>query len=177
MALDEFVRPWMGAAYRHVPDRAPFDVLDFRHAGLRPGNRWNVRGERTLYLAGDRGVALAEFARHYEEEHAADPARSVQRRAVFRLGVRLDALLDLLDPAVLDQLPLADPPAAFLDIAVCRAVAGRVRATTAAQAIRVPSIAFLDDPQRWNLVVFLDKAPRDHKVWIRSVRRAGSFEV
>jgi hypothetical protein len=37
----------------------------------------------------------------------------------------------------------------------------------------VPSIAFLDDLTRWNLVVFLDKMPKETDSWITHVERVG----
>ena len=69
------------------------------------------------------------------------------------------------------------PRDVFLDRVVCRATAGFIRATTPAQAIRVPSVAFLDDPRRWVLVLFLEKLPPEPRSFIRSVRRVGIFDV
>jgi hypothetical protein len=42
------------------------------------------------------------------------------------------------------------------------------------QALLVPSVAFLDDQARWNLVLFLEKLPPDPSRFI-SVTRAGFF--
>ena len=67
MALDPLARPWSGAAFRHIPAGSPVGVLDFRFAGRSADNRWNAQGEPTVYLASDRGVALAELARHFHE--------------------------------------------------------------------------------------------------------------
>jgi len=58
--LDDLVAPWSGDALRHIPAGSPFDVLDFRFAGLGAENRWNDPGQPTLYLAGDAGVAEIE---------------------------------------------------------------------------------------------------------------------
>jgi hypothetical protein len=49
----------------------------------------------------------------------------------------------------------------FLDRAVARATAHFLRRTTSAGGLLVPSVAFLDDPARWNLVVFLENLPAD----------------
>lgn len=37
----------------------------------------------------------------------------------------------------------------------------------------VPSIAFLDDLTRWNLVVFLEKLPTDSASWIHRTEYIG----
>jgi hypothetical protein len=42
-----------------------------------------------------------------------------------------------------------------------RATARFLRLTTSAEGLLVPSVAFLDDPSRWNRVLFLDKLPAD----------------
>ena len=52
-------------------------------------------------------------------------------------------------------------PRRFLDRAVARATGRFLRQTTSAEGIVVPSVAFLDDPTRWNLILFLDKLPAD----------------
>jgi hypothetical protein len=54
-----------------------------------------------------------------------------------------------------------------------RTTATLVRATTSANAILVPSIAFLDDLTRWNLVVFLDTLPVDTSTWITRTEYVG----
>ena len=75
------------------------------------------------------------------------------------------------------MLSLTPSPHVFLDKVVSRATAGFIRTTTPAQGIRVPSMAFLDDPRRWVLVLFLEKLPSDPRAFIRSARRVGTFEV
>jgi hypothetical protein len=44
---------------------------------------------------------------------------------------------------------------------VARATATFVRRTTSADTLLVPSVAFLDDPAPWNLVLFLEELPPD----------------
>ncbi len=58
MSLDAHLTPWTGTALRHLPSGTPFNVLDFRFAGLGAENRWNAPGHPTLYLAGDEGVLI-----------------------------------------------------------------------------------------------------------------------
>lgn len=89
MALDAFPRPWSGPAFRHIPASSPIGVLDFRFAGRSADNRWNEPGEPTVYLASDRGVALAELARHFHEAPVPPARLQLVERAVFRLEVTI----------------------------------------------------------------------------------------
>ncbi len=155
------LRPWSGVGVRHIPADSPVGVLDTRYAGFSATNRWNDRGDPTFYIAGDVGVALAEYARHYREERTPQLGRLVTERALYRLTVRVQAVLDLRDAGVRRAIGLQGEAARFLDIAYARATATFVRRTTAAAGLLVPSMAFLDDPSRWNLVLFLDKLPAD----------------
>ena len=141
---------------RHIPD-GPFDVYDFSRAGLADDNRWNVRGEPTLYLARDRDVALAEWARHLDVDRASALAPLTRRRKVYRFEVNLDQVLDLCDPAAWQALSLSGAPEVFLDKAVARATAQFIRRTTPAVAVLTPSVAFLDRLDQWVLAIFLDK--------------------
>jgi RES domain-containing protein len=170
------VRPWGGVGVRHIPARSPFDALDTRFAGRIGDNRWNHAGEPTFYVASDKSGALAEFARHFQERQ--DPAlgRLAVERAVFRLEVHLQAVLDLREPAVRTALGLHGGSRRFLDSQVARATASFIRRTTSAEALLVPSVAFLDDPARWNLVLFLEKLPPDLSRFI-TVIPDGTFLV
>ncbi len=159
--LAAFLHAWGGTAIRHVPAGSQFDVLDIRFAGLAADNRWNETGEPTFYLAGDLGVALAEHARHLREDVGMAGTPPVRERAVYEIEVRLEALLDLRDPRVRSAIGLHGGTRRFLDRRVARATARFLRLTTAAEGLLVPSVAFLDDPSRWNLVLFLDKLPDD----------------
>jgi len=156
-----FLHPWRGTAFRHMPAGSRFDVLDTRFAGLAADNRWNEAGEPTFYLAGDLGVALAEYARHLREDVGMPGTPPVHERAVYRIDVRVEALLDLRDPHVRSAIGLHGGARRFLERDVARATARFLRRTTAAEALLVPSVAFLDDFERWNLVLFLDKLPPD----------------
>ena len=177
MALDALVAPWSGIAYRHIPAGTPYDVLDFRFAGRAPGNRWNVVDEPTFYLASDAAVALGELARHLETAHPLGAHRDPVARQMYTIQVQIDALLYLRDARVLGQLSLANAPSCFLDRGITRATAQFVRRTTPAQGIVVPSMAFLDQPHRWVLVLFLEKLPSDPGRFLTSVESAGVFRV
>jgi RES domain-containing protein len=176
VALAGAIMPWSGVAYRHLPvtvDKA--GVLDFSYAGRSSDNRWNVKGEPTLYLASNVGVMLAEWARHFVENRNPTLERVPLRRTVWRLTLRLAYVLDLRDAQVWTDLHLTDAPTCFLDKDYARAVAGFVRRTTPAQALLVPSVALLDRLDLWNLVLFLDKLPADPRQFITAVRRAGTL--
>ena len=178
MNIDAFVvQGWSGIAFRHIPADSPFGVLDFRFAGRAHDNRWNRAGEPTLYLAGDPGVAVAEFGRHLRESRSARLGAETIVRRVYELEVRVDRLLDLRDPrvgaAVADAAGLTlDPfPTCFLDRDLARASAGFLRQKTSVQALLVASAAFMDSLDRWVMVLFLERLPSDPSAFL-SVRRA-----
>jgi RES domain-containing protein len=156
-----FLQPWSGTAIRHIPSDSPYDVLDTRFAGLAADNRWNETGEPTFYLASALGVALTEYARHLAEDVGVTDAAALRERAVYEVTVQLGAILDMRKPHVRSAIGLHGGPRRFLDRAVARATGRFLRQTTSAEGIVVPSVAFLDDPTRWNLILFLDKLPAD----------------
>jgi RES domain-containing protein len=156
-----FLHPWRGTAIRHIPAGSRYDVLDTRFAGLAADNRWNDPGEPTFYLAGDLGVALAEYAGHLREDVGFAGTPPVYERAVYEVDVQLAAVLDLRDTHVRSAIGLHGGLRRFLDREAARATARFLRRTTSAEGLLVPSVAFLDEPVRWNLVVFLDKLPPD----------------
>jgi hypothetical protein len=86
VTLDAFLKPWLGIACRHIADDAAYDILDFRLAGQGKNNRWNVYDEPMLSLTSDHRVAIAEFARHFEEDTSQRMRRpkGIGRRAVAR---------------------------------------------------------------------------------------------
>jgi RES domain-containing protein len=175
--IERFLRPWAGATFRHVPAQTPFDPLDFRFAGLSDTNRWNRRGQRTLYLAGDRGVAVAEFARHMHEDRSPFLAEAITERRIYRVDVTFDRTLDLRDPGLIEHLSIDNSPACFLDRSVAGAVADFLRATTPVQALIVPSVAFLDDSSRFVFVCFLERLPSEPARWVSSFQPAGVFTL
>jgi RES domain-containing protein len=165
-ALDSLLRPWQGTAIRHIPAGSPYHVLDTRFAALARDNRWNEAGSPTIYAAGDLGVAVAEFGRHLVEARDVHGRHLIRDRAIYRLEVRVSAMLDLRDPIVGRAIGLRGGARRFVDVSVARATANYARFTTPAQALLVPSIAFLDDLTRWNLVLFLEKLPPDLSTFV-----------
>lgn len=158
-SLSAYLRSWSGSALRHIPAGVKLDVLDLRFAGRGAENRWNEPGEPTLYLAGDAGVLIAEWGCHFAIERTPELRRQTVERAVYTLDLSIDSVIDLRDPRVTASLSLDNAPYCFTDRTVARATARFVRGTTAAQALVVPSMGFLDDLDRWCLVAFLDKLP------------------
>jgi RES domain-containing protein len=169
VTISALLAPWSEEAYRHIPEGSTIDVLDFRFAGLAADNRWNAPGESTLYLARDDGVAIAEFARHLEEDRTPALKGQTTTRQLYRLRVMIDRILDLRKSSVLEALSIENAPYCFLDKAVARATARYLRTVTPTQGILVPSIAFLDDPERWVSVLFLEKLPPDPRAFVTSV--------
>jgi RES domain-containing protein len=173
MTLAGHLRRFAGVALRHIPAGSPFDVLDFRYAGRAADYRWNEPGHRTLYLAGDEGVLIAEWGRHFAMHRTAQLQQMTVERNVFSLELSIDAVLDLRSEEVCQALPIDNAPYCFADITVARATAQFVRGTTEAQALLVPSMEFLDDLERWCLVVFLEKLPPDPRSFISAVTPRG----
>ena len=175
MTLRRYLKPWSGAALRHIPADSPFGVLDFRYAGRGADNRWNERGSPTLYLAGDEGVLIAEWGRHFDVDRAARLKALTVERRMYRLELSLDAVLDLRDAGVCQALSIDEAPNCFLDRGFARATAHFVRRTTEAQGLILPSMGFLDDLERWCLTVFLEKLPPDPVSFIASVTPCGGL--
>lgn len=67
--LQPFIKSWSGYGVRHIPD-GDYDIYDFSRAGLANGDRWNIQGESTLYLASEKDVALGEWSRHLQVERS-----------------------------------------------------------------------------------------------------------
>jgi hypothetical protein len=149
-ALARLVGPVGGAVYCHAPADRPFDL----HALDRPddpADRWSAPGARSVYLAGDPLVAVAEYARHGPAQTTADDRRLV------RLQLRSVAALDLRAHVVRAALGLGDGLGAYADRDLARRHALAIRMAGISAAIVVPSMAFLDQPDRRNVVLFCER--------------------
>jgi RES domain-containing protein len=179
MPIQSYIQSWQGAAVRHIPILAAqqYDVYDFSYAGRSAENRWNRQGEPTLYLAKEKNVALAEYARHFQIDRSPQLSKQVQARAVYRFDVRLEQVVNLCQPEVWQELSLANAPDCFKNRDIARACANFIRYTTTATAIFVPSMAFLDDLEQWCLVLFLEKLPSDVREFLPTVRTDGTFRI
>lgn len=173
MGLGDWIRPWSGAAYRHIPRDSQRDVLDLTYSLKAKDNRWNEQGEPTLYFAKDHGVVVAEWARHLKVKRTPKLAQLFKPRAVYRCRIASVRLIDLCDAAVWSDLGLDDLPFRFSDIRLARAIAHLARYSTDAEGLIVPSMAFLDDLTRWDVVLFHEKV-RDRK-FVTSKRVVGTL--
>jgi hypothetical protein len=152
-------------------------VLDLRFARQGGDHRWSEWGEPTLYVAGDEAVVLGELARHFRTDRGASLARGALDRDLFSFRAKLEAVLDLRDEAVWEELALVDAPHCFLSKPVARATARFLRTSTPAQGLLVPSAAFLDQLHRWLAVLFLEKLPPDASGILTDARFESRFRV
>jgi len=137
------------------------DVLSIDAEVTTAENRWSAAGEPTLYLASDAAVALAELARHLDDTPEAG--------GVWSVDVECAQVLDLREACASSE----SHPGAWLEGETCRGLAGIVRDRPGSTGILVPSVAFLDDLSRFNLVLFADRvtAAGPLERWIRPVER------
>jgi RES domain-containing protein len=170
MPLQSYLKPWHGHAVRHIPKTS--DPMDFGFCGRSLDHRWNRVGENTLYLARDSSVALGEFSRHFAASRNSSLLGNLLERGVYEYKLKIASTLDLTDTKVVRALSL-DPKTVFLNREICRSTASFIRTATAAQAIFVPSIAFLDDESKWCLAVFLEKIGTDLGKVFQGVKEIG----
>jgi RES domain-containing protein len=139
-----------GPTFRSVPETGPFDP-EALVSDEGATDRWNGPGEPTLYLALDPGVAIAEAGRHLATH--ADSQRICQR--IMRLAVTAARIVDLRDRDSAAAAGLSSP-LDILDRETARTVAAGLRRNGSFGGILVPSAAFVDDPARANLVLFME---------------------
>jgi RES domain-containing protein len=147
-AVSALVAPFHASAVCSGP---PSDHLEVETLVTTDANRWSDAGEPTLYLAGDVGIALAEVGRHWESESDSG------QLCLWQVRLDLAAAVDLRRPEVRSAVGVPDDPRWFLDRGRCRELAGRFR-QSGIRGLIVPSVAFLDQADRWNAVVFVDDA-------------------
>ena len=115
-------------------------------------NRWNAKGEATIYLSGDPALALLEIGRH--------PQDARDELLVVEVEVDVPRAIDLRDTDVIAALSLPRDNAWVLDRERTRQVARSLRDSGTCDGLIVPSAGALDQPDRWNLVVFADDRAR-----------------
>jgi RES domain-containing protein len=168
--LDDLVEPFSGSVFCHVPGDRPF-----AHAELaRPDDahdRWGTSGCRTVFLASDPAIAVAEYARHRPPNAPADDRRLV--------GMRLVAVMtiDLRRPACVERLTAGAPRGRLVDRETARAIAATARRTATCQGLIVPSMAFLDRPERFNVVLFAENLGRDLSDLLLDVHDVGRVTI
>jgi RES domain-containing protein len=177
LSIAEYVRPWSGYAFRHIPDRASLDVRDFRYCADSKTNRWNFKGEPTLYLAKDKSVVIGEFSRHFSEDRSPKLLARLHRRQIWKLSVRLSKSIDLCNPITCKALSLDDPPHCFANVQIARSTATFLRNTLKIDGIFVPSMVFLDDLSKWCLVVFLENLPEDSTLFFPQAAENGFLNI
>jgi RES domain-containing protein len=150
MRLFRLCEPLIRHVYCHGPASLGFDADTLVTAD--DGNRWNLRGEPTIYLAGDPGVATVELGRHLPRALDA-PVES----AVWRVRLSLERVLDLRRADVRAALHVPGGWQWLTDRRHCRELAGRIRAAGDCEAVIVPSVGFPDQFDRMNVVVFVDR--------------------
>lgn len=173
MKIEEFIIPWKGFAFRHIPDGS--EILDFSLCGLSRENRWNSPGEPTLYLAGSKQIALGEYSRHYRENRRYSLIKRTQKRQFYRLEIQLERTINLCNPDVYLNFPGA--PDCFKEIKTARTVSALFRNLFNIEAIFVPSMAFLDDLSKWCLVLLIENLPEKVDQYILNVEKSGFFEI
>jgi RES domain-containing protein len=115
-------------------------------------NRWSVQGEPTIYLSGDPALALVEAGRH--------PDDVVGQSKLIEVELEIPLAVDLRDSVVSRALGLPEDTTWVLDRGKTRDVARSLRHSGICDAILVPSAGALDQPNRWNAVVFGDDPRR-----------------
>ena len=156
MALDSLQRAWSGIGLRHVPTGATHGILDATHAARSRRNRWNEAGTPTFCFASDIAVVVAEFGRHIQAE-LPDGEQERQARDVWKVPISLGRVIDFRDPAASASIGLSKIDDWIGDIDRTQATARYVRQHADVQGLLVPSMGFLDDAARWNIVVYLDR--------------------
>lgn len=156
MRLAALAKPWSGDGLRHRPRTSHRSVIDDEYLGQASNNRWSELGVRAYYFASDVGLVTAEHARHIAIDVPAGFAERLER-SVFRVPISLERVLDLTNPAVVAAMG-ADPINAWvLDVGRTQAAAAYLRSQVAGlQGLLVPSVAFLDQHERRNIVVYRD---------------------
>ena len=146
-----------GYCYGPLVERLPPSEL----AGSRRAQRWSDAGAPTIYLASDAGVALAEWGRHVPLDERREPS------ALWRVPVALPRVVDLRvlageelqalgAAAGLSTIGDADGADWCLDADRARDLGAWLRYAARLHGLIVPSVAFLDDRSRGNIVIFID---------------------
>jgi RES domain-containing protein len=133
-------------------------------------NRWNAHGVPTVYLAGDVGLALVEAGRHL-----AGLSGTAMTRAVWRADIRAPGIVDM--RGTVHGGSDTAQRLWILDRARCRRIASELRKDEAVLGLVVPSAGSLDDPSRWNLVLFVDRLAVRLEVIIREAAIVGRLEL
>jgi RES domain-containing protein len=151
------IRPWSGEMLRHRPSASTRSVLDDEYLGQTTTSRWNRLGTRAYYFAPDIGVIVAEYGRHIAVDLPEGHSERLAR-AVFRVPIRLERILDLTDAATLVAMGAKPIDEWILALPATQSAASYLlEQVPDLQGLLVPSVAFLDHRERANLVVYRDR--------------------
>lgn len=131
-------------------------------------NRWNVEGEPTVYLSGDPALALVESGRH--------PADIETKVRVMEVDLRIPRIVDLRARDVRAKLGLPQDADWVLDRERTRQVARTLRHSGTCDGMLVPSVGALDQPERFNVVLFADEVARVSRM-VTNPRTVGSLTL
>jgi hypothetical protein len=134
------------------------------------GNRWNRVGDPTVYLAGDPGLALIEAGRHHSGS-----AKSAVTGVVWSFDVEAAEVLDLRRDEVQVSLGL-EASYWFLGRTACRELACALRKGHCS-GVLTQSAGLPDVPQRWNLVLFVERLERPLHEIVRNPQRVGRYRL
>jgi RES domain-containing protein len=131
-------------------------------------NRWNIEGEPTVYLSSDPGLALVESGRHPDdlEEHI----------RLLEVDLSLALVVDLRDREVRGALSLPEDLDWVLDREETRQVAHSLRRSGVCDGLVVPSAGSLDQPDRFNAVVFADRRSKIIRM-VTNLRLVGTVSI
>jgi RES domain-containing protein len=159
-------RSFQAGAWSCRSERLPAEaVLDL--VSDRP-NRWNAEGEPTIYLSGDAALALIEAGRHPDDLDA--------QSRLFEVDLHVPRAIDLRDEDVRAALGLPDELDWVLDRKRTRTIARSLRRSGTCDGMIVPSAGALDQPERWNAVLFADDRARVAQL-IDRLRPAGEVAI
>jgi hypothetical protein len=168
--LEGQIQPFGGVVHCHVPRDRPFSYSVLARAD-DGRDRWGTSGMRTVSLAGDPAVALAEYARHRDRGAPADS------RCLCSFRLQAVSVLDLRIATVLELLGLQPGAAQFLDRQVARRVSRAVRDSRLCEGLIVPSMAYLDRPERFNLMLFVERLGVDLDRLLTDRETVGEIEL
>jgi len=164
------VAPFGGRLSCHLPATETFSIE--RIARADDGHdRWGTPGRQTAYLASDRGVAVAEFARHFE------PGASADARRIIDVRLQAVPVLDLRNAGVLSALGCPPSMRSGFDRATARRLSAMLRDLDICHGLLVPSMAFPDRPDRFNVVLFCERLQSDLSSFVFDVREVGAIRI
>ena len=157
MPVADVVRPWSGTALRHQPASSLRSVLDDEYLGQQHDARWSEFGVRAWYFAADIGLIVAEYGWHIAVDL---PDGHVERleRSVYQVEITLDRVLDLTDAATVGAMGAGPIDSWILNLPATQSAARYLlEQVPDLQGLLVPSVAFLDRPDRHDTVVYRDR--------------------